>query len=629
MASASELISNTGNAGLSQGSNPDIGVVSTPEQQGYNKMQEVANKMMLQNHAFAVDMFNQKIADRDALLKALNDGQVESGKIDEVDKPAYDKAKKEQDDAFTNFAENGGVNNKEAYQNLIEKTTNLKNIATHLQGREIGIAQQKADLATEPVKAKQDERKAYLDRQLAKGSGSMIDPYQQSLEFDADKLISGIQKGTTSGSGIPANTTTSTVRTTHIAGKPDKVTTFQKTIPLTTKSKKGTQTTTVTDAQPVGNGVNVPRGTSDIVYRNGLPYNVTTQYVDFNKLKQNANDQYLDPKGEGTELQNQFYDKITDPNYLSHAEVGDTYDEMIKKANQYNAARGFVPQADGSMSDADLKAGAADVKKLTNALNIPPDPKTGKRAIAMSKPELAAYFALAHMGNYVTKSETLLGDEAKLGLQAEKVRGELKIKAAEAASKAKLRDAQIQKLHKATAGKSEAEQKMEFDKYWAANGVSVLSDKTGNIPYTNSRPVYVQSEKGDPKLLKPIGAKSIYDKYDKDGKPAADAKVVGYDGGYYKTEFYNKATGGVFTPEAIQAGFKGAQKKNPKLTEQEYLFNIADGGVTYRMIGDKGQAANIDDNGNNLRILDNKFKKKDQADPIFSDTDLFEQDNTP
>lgn len=625
MASATDLVSNSGNANLGYGGSNDIPIVSKPENSGFNKMQDVANRMMLQNHAFNKSMFDQKIADRDAALAALDKGQVQSGRIEADDRPAYDAARKKQDDAFTYFAENGGVNNKEAYQKWIDATTELKNLATHLQGREIEISKQKAEMGAEPIKAKQEARKLYLDKQLAKGSNAMIDPYQQSLDFDTEELQKEILDGSISGSGVSPMTTVSSTRVTQQKGKPDKVTTFSKTVPL--KGAKGTTpiTTTVTGEQtPTGGAVQ----SENIVYKNGLPYKVSSTFVDFNKIKQNANEKYLNNTAKVAEYVDQLYDKFTDPNYLSHPEVIDTYDAMVKAAIDYNKARGYVMDAQYNVSPEDIQAGAADVKKLINGFNAPLDPQTGKRQINLTKPELAAYFTLASVPNFTSRSETLLKDEAELGLKDKKISGELKLKAQEAASKAALRNAQIKKIKKSIEGKSEKEQKMEFDKYWAANGVSVLSDKTGNIPYKNSRPVYIQNDKGEPKLLKPIAGVAIYDKYDGSGAPAKGAVVIGYDGGHYKTEFYSKSTGQSIGVDKIKEGFQKAKANNPSLSEQDYLFNLGDNGITYRMIGEGGKAANVDDNGNNLRVLDNRFKKKDQDDPYFSDAELFQDETT-
>lgn len=639
MAGAAELVSNQGNANLSVGSNNAIPVIADNEKSGYNGMQEVANKMMLQNHAFNWGMFQQKLRDRDELYNQLDKGQVTVGDIDPKDRPYYEQAKKEQEKAFYDMAQNGGVANKEAYRKYIQSTTALKEVATHVQARKIGIDAYKNQIAKEPIAAKKKQIEEQFTKQYDKDSATMIDPYQTSLDFDADKLLATGLNGAIAGTGVPQTVTTQSVRTKETPGKPTVTTKFEKTSPITGKGKQAQSITTVTGTPQ--QGVEAAQ-TSNIVYKNGLPYSVSRQYVDFNKIKQNYNDSFLEKNGEGTELQSQFYDKFTDPNILSHDEIKPTYDLMVKKAEEYNRARGFTPLPDGSMSAQDLANGAADVKKLINAFNVPPDPQTGKRNINMSKPELASYFALAHNNNFATQSETLLKDEADLSLKDKQISGQLKIQAQNAASLGRLRNAQIKKINKSLEGKSHEEQKAEFDKYWYGNGASIINQEaglnqsklnplmpTGSIPYEKSRPVYTTGLDGQPKILKPIGGIPVYEnyKYSKDGELTGASRIIGYQGGHYESQFYNKATGGTIGVDSIQEGFKKAKKSNPDLTEQDYLINLGNAGITFRMIGDNGTSANVDDNGNNLRILNNKFTTKGEQQPIENDTQVFDQPN--
>lgn len=633
MASATDLVSNTGNAGLSLGFNNAIPVITDPEKSGFNFLQETANKMMMQNHANNVMMFRQKVQDRDDLYKALNEGQVSVGEIDPKDRPYFEKAKKEQEKAFYDMAQNGGVTNKEAYRKYIQATTALKETVTHVQARKVGIDQYKADIAKEPIQAKKEQISKQFQKQYDKDSGAMIDPYQTSLDFDADKLLGVGKANVLVGSGVPQTVTTQSVRTKVTPGKPTTTTTYQKTAPITAKGKA---------AQPITTVQGVPEVQTNVVYKNGLPYSVTKQYVDFNKIKQNYNDSFLEKTGEGTELQNQFYDKFTDPNIISHEEIKPTYDYMVKKAEEYNRSRGFTPLEDGSMSAEDLRNGAADVKKLIAAFNVPPDPQTGKRNVNMSKPELASYFALAHMDNFGTQTETLLKDEAALQFQNKKLSEEMKLKYKQLEGQNALRYAQIRNINKSLEGKSDEEQQQVFNKEWAANGATALNLAVlgnqlksfipggavpkGAIPYQNSRAVYTKDLKGNPTILKPIGSKNVYDVVDAEGKPTAKSKVIGYEGGYYRTDFYNKATGGAIGIENIEQAFTKAKKQNPSLTEQDFLINLGNAGVTYRAIGDNNTSSNIDDNGDNLRIINNKNKSKGEQDPIFSDTELFNQE---
>ena len=617
----------SGDKDMGLGSNAGIPTIAT-ESRSNSVIDDTTNKIMERNHANNVAMFKQKVDDRDSLYKALAAGQVTVGDIDPSDRAYYEKSKKAQSAAFDNMSQNGGINNKEAYRKYVESTTDLNQSATHVQARKIGIDQYKAQMAKEPIPAKKQLIEDQLNKQLAKGTDAMIDPYQASSDFDgtAHKVIG--DKGSLIGGGGGGSSTSQTTSTKSTPGKPNTTTTTTKTAPV-----KGKQVQSINTSGGQEHGSNAPQ-TGGIVYRNGIPMQVSHQYVDFNKIKSNYRDNFMEATGAGADIQNKLYEHLTDPDIISHPEIRDTYDEMIKKSEQYNNERGFKEQEDGKMSPQDLANGAADIQKLRKAIASPIDPKTGKRSINMSIPELSAYYNLASNEGFSSSSETPMKDLFEMGLKSK----EFKLKAQDAASKRELRNAQIHKINKAIEGKSEPEQTQEFNKYWAGNAVGILTktpknslagdkaaiDISGRVQYKDSRPIYTQDVNGNPKLLKPIGAKNIYDVTDGYGKPTNKSRIVGYEGGYYEPQFYSKSGGGVIGLDKIQQAFSKAKSEDGNLTEQQFLVNISNGGINYRMQGENNTSANMDDNSDNLRKLNNKFqKRKDEDAPIADDGDVF------
>jgi hypothetical protein len=61
------------------------------------------------------------------------------------------------------------------------------------------------------------------------------------------------------------------------------------------------------------------------------------------------------------------------------------------------------------------------------------------------------------------------------------------------------------------------------------------------------------------------------------------------------------------------------------LTESQFLINLGESGITYRMVGEGGNSSDENKNANALRRINNKSKKKGEQDAIQSDTDLFSE----
>jgi len=416
-----EITNYLGNKELGQGSNSDIPSIS-PESRDNNVIQGTFNKIMQRNHENNVAMFNQKIGDRDKLYQALDAGQVVVGDMNEQDRKWYEAQKKSQSEAFDKMKDNGGINNKEAYKNYVNASTDLKWASTHVQARKIGIDAYNKAIADEPIESKKQQIREQMQKQLDKPTGAMIDPHQFSLDQDLDKLNEIGDKGSTiGGSGQAATQTTTTQTTKSTAGKPNTVTTTTKNTPAK-KGASSSVTTTSGDKLKAGSTEGkatkgVPES-DGVFYVNGIPHSRTTQYVDFNKIKSNYAENLLEKNGEGAERMRLLYDSLTNPDVINHPEIRKVYDTMIQKAEEYNKARGFVPNENGDMSKEYLNAGAADVQKLRYAVSAPLDAKTGKRNINMSIDELSSYLNLANRKEaFVSHTDTPLDKLAEIQLK--------------------------------------------------------------------------------------------------------------------------------------------------------------------------------------------------------------------
>jgi hypothetical protein len=395
---ATDLVSYTGNAGLGLGANADIPATGI----NTNVIDDTNKTLMLLNHENNINKYKQKIADRDKLYTLLDTDQTQSGDIDPIYEPAYEKARKEHDDAFYDMVQNGGIDNTAAYEKYMQTGTTLKNTVTHLQANTLGLKALKTQQAAEPVKAHQEAIQQHIDAQRAKGADGVVDPYQTALQFDpepiyaaANNMFGGVSSSTTSSSGTGGASTGLTPTTT--------------TSKTTTTTKDGKQSTSKTQTtSPVKQLLN-NKGQEQI---NGnivklkdpqtgywKTYSVSQQKADFGNVLDNITTQYADPTSaehQNMEANRNIYEAAPDNVAMP------VFQHMIKRLNDSNTDLGLKPGDQGYQ----------DTNAIAQQLGI--DPNTGKRVrkdIAMSTPQFNALMAYTHYnGSYAPKTETWMKD---------------------------------------------------------------------------------------------------------------------------------------------------------------------------------------------------------------------------
>lgn len=576
-----------GNANLGLSSDSSIPVTDA---QPLSVINQTGRDIMLLNHENNIRKYDQKIKDRDKQLQLLDKGQIETGRVLDRDKPLIQKGREEADKAFEDLVKYkpGTPQYTEAYRNYNQKLTDFKDLVTLTQHNQLGIDDAQTSKSREQRKYKQDRIQGFIDSELSKPAGSPVGVYVPALDFDHEKIINSAQKDSLINESAPVETST------QVKDKNGKITTVKTTPPLKSQNS------------------------SNIIYKEGLPYNVTTQRYDFGKMLQNTITDYSDPTGENTEHQNTLRQNIeAAPPAIKKAYLS----QIVKRVKDYNKDLG-LNKGDKGYIDEDT---------LPEKLGLDKDMNPTGQPISISTPQFTALSALADVnGPYKISSESLLKDQATLEQNAKKIAGDQAIKWEDLKGKNALRAAQIKKLNKALEGKTPEQEQAAFDKYWASNGIYLLNGTNSfdrKIPIDKSRAIYTVDDKGQPKLLLPVGAKKQYDTYDKKGNPIpGTSKVVGYSGGDgYDGSFYNKSTGTDIDIKMVRDAFEVAKKRNPSLTQEDYMVNLGKNGITYRLTGENG-SANIDDNANALRILNNKYKQGKEDAPIFSDSELFKQD---
>ncbi len=600
METGTNILSYKGDAALGGAGLP------TTSAAGLDTINDTAKSIMLQNHANNLEVFKQKVADRDTMLGLLAQGQIQSGAIDEKDRPAYDKAQKEVNDTFDEMVKNGGIRNKELYGKYLSKVKDLQNTTTQAQGRDLMLTKLRAERAAEKNPEKQKAYDKFIEGQESKPFWSMIDPYQQQTDLDILGAYGRASKdawNSTGGISQPTSTSTST-STKQVSGKQPVTTTTTK-----TGQVKGKGAEPIISGTPSGGASQQGTGSSStMVFSGGLPYHVSTDVYDFGQVRKNTARDWLEESGDGHEQQRLLLDEVgnkTDPtrnkNFVHN---------IIDKADQYNKERGFIPQTDPRtgkkvFTQQQIDAGAAQtdgkfdlVDFKTGQLLDPNNPQdvnnpNAKYVIKTTADDFTALATLANEKDFVKHSYSLAKDEEQLLLQKEKIDSEAfrnRMLGGAAATKARAYAANLHSQIQARTSKIEKEKFV--DDLYTRNflGQQPLSKEVGfvnRIDARNSVPILVPHGK-EVGLLIPLDSKPVYkdSDYDAKGKLKPNVKPVRYDGGYYDVEYTQKSGRIIDNATLVQNYAKWKQTYNnlpPEKQAQVQPFNSFDDFVKYNV----------------------------------------------
>lgn len=383
---AVDLLSYTGNLGLGQGSNAGVSV--SPKDTDLNVINKASENAMLLNHQDNVQLFQQKVADRNMLQDLIAEGKVQSGAIDAKDRSAYDEAEKASTEAYNAIK---GANDTKGIENYRQKVLDLKNVANMGQARWVELKKLDADIAKETLKSKRDSMIAFRDKQAAKPIYEQITPYQQLFDFNKQSMYNAAFEGI--GGTSPTGLSTSKVVTTDNNGKIKTAVTQTPAGGAAAKAGALPKGQSIV-GQPVTTGATP---TTD----NGQPsaFSRTPEVVfDWNKLRDNTARLYTTDE---TQRQNQDYFVSA----IESGKLGDTaeiVDYANKKIQEYDNTTG------------------QQVKPFIEGVDFIRNPQTGQIKFNMPVSEAAAKLMLADVSKFKTGGETVFNKDEAAALENER-----------------------------------------------------------------------------------------------------------------------------------------------------------------------------------------------------------------
>lgn len=389
------ILSYQGNAALGSGSNPDIPVIAPNT--NLDVINQTARDLSLMNHQTNIQLYRQKVQDRDETLRMLAAGQIASGKLMPNDRKIYDEAKKKAQDDFYKMIQNGGLNNPDAVRTYRDSVSNLKNVAAWGQSRDIELAKLMEERASKTLPEDIAAYDKHIKNQQSKDFWQPIDPFQKAFDYDIDKSTANIlgqpitdtQLGT-SDTGTPEETT----RQNTVTDKNGVVTrtSTEKTKPIrsalvTNKAKDGVQLS--------GTQIN-PDGTfSEISY-------TPEKFWDFDIIRKNVSEQAASNPSERQAYQSYLND-FTDDRKLPIDQQLATLKSYNNRIADYSTQRGISPIG------TDEKGNPV----YPDQIKYYQDPISKKVLIQETPESFFAKHALASInGDYVQKPVAVLNEDA-------------------------------------------------------------------------------------------------------------------------------------------------------------------------------------------------------------------------
>ena len=432
METGSSILGYKGDANLGIGADAGIPVSGGGDLSAINDM---AKNIMLEEHQNNINLFNQKIKDRDALLQAIDDGEISVGDIRPEDRKFFDEYKNKADKAMGELINGGGIKNEVANKKYKDSIRDLKDVTTMLQSRKVERVKLDNQLATSKLPTEQNKIKEHIkkeDERLAKDPFETYNPFQLAVSANFPAMFSKYTENSWSGGAGTTPTTTGSVTAGGVIGTP--TTTTQKTTTTSQAGKQPKTTTTTTTAPVKGKQSETPVG--EIVVEGGRVYDIKRSYVDANIIRKNT---LLDTEDEESSIQQRLHLKYiqnpleANPSMTPEQAAAynkDYVEHIINQVQKYNSQRGFVPQGkDASgrpiFTPEQIKQGAVEIQGKF----IPNDPKNPNMGykINMTPDEFAAVSSLASIDNYVAESkeynegmtkELRLGAESKAKIRA-------------------------------------------------------------------------------------------------------------------------------------------------------------------------------------------------------------------
>lgn len=175
-----------GDVNLGLGSTPAIPAEALV---GLDTINQTGRDLLLLNHENNINIYRQKLADRQQQLKLLDAGQIQTGQILDKDRPIIKDYQTKTDKAFTDMVKAGGVSNPDAVKGYQDTVRELQDAVTNAQHRYLGRQQLVSEKSKQPLETTQKQYDNHLANQDSKGFwDGTYEPYQQSLTLDLDPI---------------------------------------------------------------------------------------------------------------------------------------------------------------------------------------------------------------------------------------------------------------------------------------------------------------------------------------------------------------------------------------------------------------------------------------------------------
>lgn len=184
---AVSLTNYTGDAGLGAGSNPGIPVLGNANLDVIN---QTGRDIMLMDNQRNMELFKQKVRDRDNLNEMIATDQVATGDVLPEYMPYFEQAKKKVEDVFKTWK--GNYNDTKGFGEYKKAVQDLKDISGHAQLKTAELKKLEAQKAKEMLPRKKEDLQRWIDQQKKLGFWDPVTPYQQLHDFSMDDILSGV-----------------------------------------------------------------------------------------------------------------------------------------------------------------------------------------------------------------------------------------------------------------------------------------------------------------------------------------------------------------------------------------------------------------------------------------------------
>jgi hypothetical protein len=181
-------LSYTGTAELGIGGTT---VPVTPTNPNLDIINNSIRDVLLLDNQRNIQLFQNKVRDRDRLNEMIVNNQVSSGDILPEYRKHFDDAEKQAEKAFLSWG--GNYNDKEGFRKYNAALQDLKDISAHAQAKTLNMRQLEKEKAQQVLPRKQQEYGFWIEREKQKPFWEQVTPYQQLHDFSVDDILAGVK----------------------------------------------------------------------------------------------------------------------------------------------------------------------------------------------------------------------------------------------------------------------------------------------------------------------------------------------------------------------------------------------------------------------------------------------------